>query len=45
MTKNSYDNVSDLDRPDGVCILNPGDATFQETIRPLLAEAYEKTCR
>jgi hypothetical protein len=24
-----------------VCVLNPSDATFQEAVRPLLAEAYD----
>ncbi|HEY6539772.1 MAG TPA: DUF6194 family protein, partial [Ktedonobacteraceae bacterium] len=24
-----------------VCILNPGDETFETKVRPLLAEAYE----
>ncbi len=28
-----------------VCILNPSDATFDETVRPLLAEAYEAAVR
>ena len=25
-----------------ICILNPGDATFQTVVQPLLAEAYER---
>jgi hypothetical protein len=28
-----------------VCILTPSDTTFQESVRPLLAEAYEKDVR
>jgi hypothetical protein len=28
-----------------VCVLNPGDATFQEAVRPLIAEAYELAVR
>jgi hypothetical protein len=24
-----------------VCVLNPGDETFEKTVRPLLAEAYD----
>lgn len=24
-----------------ICVLNPGDATFQEVVQPLLAEAYD----
>jgi len=28
-----------------VCVLNPSDATFQEKVQPLLAEAYELAVR
>jgi len=28
-----------------VCVLNPSDATFQQTVRPFLAEAYELAVR
>jgi len=28
-----------------VCVLNPGGATFQEAVRPLIAEAYELAVR
>lgn len=28
-----------------VCVLNPSDATFEERVRPLLAEAYELAVR
>jgi hypothetical protein len=28
-----------------VCVLNPSDATFQQKVRPLLAEAYDRSVR
>ena len=28
-----------------VCVLNPGEATFQQTVRPLLAEAYDRAVK
>ncbi len=28
-----------------ICVLNPGDALFQQSVRPLLAEAYDLSVR